>query len=157
LPTAPTFRRAAGRKPGGCFDCLRKGRFQFWHDTEIGLLDERGLSQFYEHHAPPPPDFPRAALTELRRTPQIVTWQQELWLCHCNDFMAYLGTREPDDFASNAPGGDGRSLFLQMTDPDLSHLWDESLRPGERRPASWPATYYAFRCLHCGRPRGHVR
>jgi hypothetical protein len=27
----------------GCFSCLRGGRFEFWHDTEIGLLDENGL------------------------------------------------------------------------------------------------------------------
>src|SRR5215831_13711048 len=46
----------------GCFECLRKGRFEFWHDTEIGLLDENGLTHVYNHNQPPPPDFPQSAL-----------------------------------------------------------------------------------------------
>src|SRR5438876_12305837 len=74
----------------GCSECMREGRFEFWHDTEIGLLDEHGLKHVYNHNQPPPPDFPISALKELRRTPQIVTWQQELWLTHCNDFMTYI-------------------------------------------------------------------
>jgi uncharacterized protein CbrC (UPF0167 family) len=139
----------------GCFDCLRKGRFEFWHDTEIGILDENGLTHVYNHNQPPPPDFPVSALVELRRTPQIVTWQQELWLTHCNDFMAYTGTWEPKDFYANAPGGDGRALFHEMTDKDYRHLWDESLRPGSQRLESWHATFYAFRCLHCEKLRGN--
>ena len=67
-----------GEKAGkfGCADCLVGGRFEFWHDTDIGLLDENGLTKEYAHNATPPPDFPASALLELRRTPQIVTWQQ---------------------------------------------------------------------------------
>jgi hypothetical protein len=102
----------------GCFGCLRAGRFEFWHDTEIGVLDENGLTHVYNHNQPPPVDFPASALVGLRRTPQIVTWQQEVWLTHCNDFMVYLGTWEPKDFYANSPGGDGRALFLDMTDKD---------------------------------------
>jgi uncharacterized protein CbrC (UPF0167 family) len=139
----------------GCFECLRRGRFGFWHDTDIGLLDENGLTHVYNHNQPPPPDFPASALVELRRTPQIVTWQQELWLTHCNDFMAYMGTWEPKDFYENAPAGDGRALFLEMTDEDYRHLWDESLLPGAKRLESWHATFYTFRCLHCGKLRGN--
>src|SRR5262249_41899159 len=88
----------------GCFECLQKGSFEFWTVREFGLLDENGLTHEYNHNQPPLPDFPPAALVELRRTPQIVTWQQELWLTHCNDFMAYTGTWEPKDFYTNAPG-----------------------------------------------------
>jgi uncharacterized protein CbrC (UPF0167 family) len=139
----------------GCFACLKSGRFEFSHDTEIGMLTERGLKKFYSHNARPPADFPHAALRELRRTPQIVMWQQEVWPSHCNDFMAYIGTWEPRDFASNAADGDGRALFLEMTDPARSPLWDRSLRPGEQEPAAWYATYYAFRCLHCQKLRGY--
>ena len=139
----------------GCFSCLRAGRFEFWHDTEIGTLDENGLMNVYKHNQPAPPNFPTNALADLRRTPQIVTWQQELWLVHCNDFMAYLGTWEPPDFYANAPDGDGRALFHQMTDDDYSHLWDESLPDGAERLDSWYATYYVFRCLSCGKLRGN--
>lgn len=139
----------------GCFSCLKSGRFEFWHDTEIGLLNENGLTHFYNHHQPPSPDFPESALAELRRTPQIVTWQQELWLIHCNNFMAYMGTWEPRDFYANAQEGDGQALFSEMTDKDYRHLWSESLLPGAKRLESWHATYYVFRCLRCGKLRGN--
>jgi uncharacterized protein CbrC (UPF0167 family) len=109
----------------------------------------------YNHNQPPPPGFPDEPLVELRRTPQIITWQQELWLTHCNDFMAYIGTWEPNDFYTNDPGGDGRALFLQMTNKDCQHLWDDSLRLGAERLESWYATFYAFRCLHCGKLCGN--
>ena len=138
----------------GCLSCLKAGLLQFWHDTEIGVLDNNGLTRFYNHNKPRPLTFPRAAITELRRTPRIVTWQQELWLIHCNDFMAYIGTWEPKDFYDQAPDKDGRSLFLKMTD-EYNHLWDESLRAGEEHLTAWHATYYTFRCLHCGELRGN--
>jgi uncharacterized protein CbrC (UPF0167 family) len=139
----------------GCYSCLRSGRFEFWHDTEIGLLDENGLSHVYNHNKAVPDGFPTAAMVELRRTPQVVTWQQELWLTHCNDFMQYIGTWEPKDFYANATNGDGRALFFEMTDDDYRHLWDASLTPGRSRLDSWYATYYTFHCLHCGKLRGN--
>lgn len=139
----------------GCLECLQTGRFEFWHDTEIGMLDENGLSLIYSHHKPTPASFPLSALTDLRRTPQIVTWQQEIWLTHCNDFMAYIGTWKPATFVMHAPDGNGRALFMEMTDSDLSHLWDDSLEPGEKYLGNWHATYYAFQCLHCGKLRGN--
>jgi len=85
----------------------------------------------------------------------MITWQQELWLVHCNDFMTYLGTWEPADFYANAEAGDGRSLFFEMTEPEYQHLWDASIREGENRLESWQAEYYAFRCNHCGKLRGN--
>jgi uncharacterized protein CbrC (UPF0167 family) len=94
-------------------------------------------------------------MEEIRRTPQIVTWQEERWLAHCNDFMAYVGTWEPSDFVANSPSGDGRALFLDMTDEDEAHLWDESVDDEEEAPQSWHATYYVFECLHCGKLRGN--
>jgi uncharacterized protein CbrC (UPF0167 family) len=105
--------------------------------TEARYLDAVALE--------PPPDFPESAIIELRATPRISTWQQEFWLVHCKDFMAYIGTWEPKDFSRNSTEGDGRALFLEMTD-DLNHLWDSSLPPGANRLESWYATYYAFRC-----------
>lgn len=139
----------------GCLSCLRQGRFEFWHDTEIGVLDAHGLRTEYKHNKPAPKGFPPPRLVALRRTPQIVTWQQELWLVHCDDFMVYRGTWDPADFYANASDGDGRALFLRMTDSDLSHLWDESLREGASRLDRWYATYYVFRCRHCGTMRGN--
>lgn len=139
----------------GCVNCLREGKFEFWHDTEYGLLAEGGLTRFYNHHMDNPPDIEVEKLMELKRTPQIVTWQQELWLTHCGDFMAYKGTWEPADFYRNSENGNGRDLFLAMTDEDMNHLWDDCLADGESELKSWYATYYVFECLHCGKLRGN--
>jgi uncharacterized protein CbrC (UPF0167 family) len=118
------------------------------------MLDERGLWPVNDRS--PPPSFSESALIELRRTPQIVTWQEELWLTHCDDFMAYIGTWRPEDFVRNSRGGDGRDLFVRMTrDPELQFLWDQCLRPGETTPVGWHAVYYTFRCLHCGELAGN--
>ena len=150
---SPTLADAEKAEARGCMSCLKAGRFKFWHDTEIGVLDNDGLVHLYKHNKQRPATFPRAALTELRRTPQIVTWQQELWLTHCNDFMAYVGTWGPEDFYAHAPDGDGKSLFVKMT--GTATLWDSSLREGETRLTGWRATHYTFRCLHCGELRGN--
>jgi len=139
----------------GCIDCLRKGEFEFWHDTEFGMLDENGLKKVYNHNIDNPPPLKNDKLIELRRTPQIVTWQQELWLTHCNDFMTYKGTWEPSDFNKNSKSGNGKELFLEMTDKEINHLWDDSLEEGETNLNEWYATYYVFECKHCGKLRGN--
>ncbi|MEJ8802152.1 CbrC family protein [Pontibacter sp. H249] len=139
----------------GCVDCLRKGSFEFWHDTEYGMLDENGLTKIYSHNMDNPPPIAEETLRELRRTPQILTWQKELWLTHCNDFMVYKGTWEPKDFYKNSVTGNGRDLFLAMTDAESNHLWDESLAEGKDELDEWYATYYAFECRHCGKLRGN--
>lgn len=135
----------------GCIDCLERGRFEFRHDTEIGILDEHGL---HRAHSDAPAPLNEEALIGLRRTPQIATWQQELWLTHCADFMVYEGTWAPSDFYANAPDGDGRALFLRMT-TEGAHLWDESIPAGQEKLEEWHATYYVFRCRHCGTLRGN--
>ncbi len=144
----------AGEGKVGCATCLVAQRFEFWHDTEIGMLSESGLEHVYKHNKEPPADFRIEALLELRYTPQIATWQQEIWLTHCRDFMIYLGTWSPADFSANAADGDGRRLFLEMTD-EYPELWDEARLDGESTPATWHATYYAFRCGHCRVLRGN--
>jgi uncharacterized protein CbrC (UPF0167 family) len=138
----------------GCPACLRLGRFEFWHDTEIGLLDEVGLTHVYKHNKKPPAGFPEAALVALRRTPQFASWQQGIWLAHCDDFMRYIGTWEPPDFYRMAKDGDGRKLFLEMTD-DYPNLWNESLSSEGERLTSWHVTYYVFQCRHCWKLRGN--
>jgi hypothetical protein len=42
-----------------------------------------------------------------------------------------------------------------MTDDDYRHLWRESVRSDQSPLVNWHATYYVFRCLHCGKLRGN--
>lgn len=139
----------------GCFNCLQKGRFLFWHDTEIGCLDENGLRSQYLNHKSPPLSLSKESLHALMCTPRIIASQQELWLVHCDDFMAYIGNWQPSDFNEHAVNGNGRDLFMEMTDEDLNNLWDDSMGDGEEFPEYWDAEYYVFQCLHCGKLRGN--
>jgi len=139
----------------GCYSCLQEGRFEFWHDTEYGMIDENGVTKVYKHNIDNPPVIASSRLIEFRRTPQFISWQQEFWLCHCDDFMIYKGTWEPSDFYKNSKDGDGRGLFMQMTDKELNHLWDDSLPEGETVLKEWYSTYYVFECAHCGQLRGN--
>lgn len=139
----------------GCYSCLREGQFEFWHDTEYGMLDENGLQKVYNHNQDNPPTISSEILTEMRRTPRLLSWQQELWLTHCNDFMIYKGTWTPKDFYTNSTDGDGRGLFMSMTDKELNDLWDESLPEGQTKLEEWYPTYYVFECSHCGQLRGN--
>jgi uncharacterized protein CbrC (UPF0167 family) len=118
------------------------------------LLDLGGLEQVYSNHKRPPDKFPEESLSELLRTPLFHTWQTESWLTHCNDFMAYVGTWQPANFYESSPVGDGKALFLEMTEED-NHLWDESARENELHLQSWHATYYVFKCIHCAKLRGN--
>lgn len=58
------------------------------------------------------------------------------------------------DFVASSTDGDGRKLFLRMTD-EYPELWDDSITQGESQPGAWHATYYAYRCAHCGTLRGN--
>ncbi len=139
----------------GCYNCLKKGEFEFWHDTEFGFLNEKGLSKEYSHNMHNPPKLDNKLLIELRRTPTIATYQQGIWLTHCNDFMVYKGTWKPLDFYQNSDNGDGRDLFMEMTDKEINFLWDESLPEGKTLLEEWYPTYYVFQCRHCGKLRGY--
>ena len=68
--------------------------------------------------------------------------------------MVYQGTWEPEDFYRHSPTGDGRSLFYEMTD-EYQNLWDDSLPEGQTVLKQWHATYYVFKCRHCGKLRGN--
>jgi uncharacterized protein CbrC (UPF0167 family) len=138
----------------GCYDCLRAGRFEFVHTTEIGTVGQEGLRSERTGKLYLPKGFLEGALVELSRTPPIATNQEEIWLTHCNDFMACQGVWDPGDFCENAPDGDGRALFLVMTDPDGQDLWKEGDDETEAR-AMWYGTYYVFKCRHCGKLRGN--
>ncbi len=141
----------------GCFACLAQGRFGFFHDTEVGLLLGEGqLESFYDHNEPPPDGFSSRALIELYHTPQFVSIQQAVWLTHCDDFMAYIGTWLPRDFAAASPVGDARSQFIAMArTSDAARTWDTCVQEDVELPDEWVLGYYAFRCLHCNTLAGN--
>jgi hypothetical protein len=157
----------------GCLDCLRAGRFGFDHFTEAGLVTAEGLVEVFgeaqsEVVYPVTPEgvvidvtvrdpehreaIDPTAQAELRRTPPFSTWQDPTWLCHCDDFMVYLGHWTQDHFEAAAPDGDGRSFYLSMAEED----WDRDRWPeGEPFRTNVDAEYLVFRCRRCGVYRGY--
>ena len=69
--------------------------------------------------------------------------------------MAYLGTWTPQDFNEHSKNGNGRDLFMEMTDRAYQNLWDDSLDDGQTLLEEWYPTYYVFKCLHCKKLRGN--
>ena len=155
----------------GCAACLRLGLFGFFHITEVGYLDESGLTTYQDEEqsavvrvfavdesgsamgetkprppAPPGPTVGEAAIDELRRTPDFSTWNEVGWGVHCDDFMAYLGVWGPSDFEKARSGVQGRTLFLDSIDREHAELWPD----GDDAPEWGALCIHVFECLGCG-------
>jgi len=155
----------------GCYTCLRKGRFEFFHTTEIGYLFASGpeyLGPELEEEevtivspqgepvgmdvAPPVerPTVPGHSAIELRRTPGFPTWNEVDWLVHCGDFMVFLGPWQPIDFNRQAENGLGKDVFLSSVDSCHSDFW-----PADSS-SNWEVCCFVFRCTKCGSLRAVV-
>ena len=159
----------------GCLACLKAGRFGFFHITEIGYLDEGGLTWYGDEEpdvsarafivdsngtaAPVPTTIDSSArvtvkseaVDELRRTPAFPTWNEVAWLVHCSDFMVYLGTWQPPDVRAAAAARHQRAceLFTEMTDTAGDGIWSDD---GQE----WSFAFHAFRCDSCSALRGAI-
>jgi len=156
----------------GCMTCLQNGRFGFFHVTEVGYLDENGLTWYGEPPMTParvfiasaagvqaqpctpepvavsPPS--EEAIEELRRTPQFSTWNEVSWPVHCRDFMTFLGSWQPTDVAKHADleKMSSRDFFNTMVEPEERDLW--------RQTEEWGMNFLAFRCTACRQYRGII-
>ena len=106
-----------------CIDCLQRIPIECGHNTSYGFVDLNLPAGLEESDARK--KVSEKSYLEMCRTPRFMTLQGEQWLCHCNDFMNYLGTWEAPDFTNASKDGNGKKLFLEMTEPDSVHLWDE--------------------------------
>ncbi len=143
-----------------CYECWRAGKAAFTMDTELGMVTWEHAIQGVTHGMPninnsdfeiipPPPEHleewtvarvSSEMLLDLVRTPSYVTWQGQHWFFHCKQPMVYIGPWEQADFDRHAPGGDGRALFLQITEDPFEDLWEAG---GEKSDLMY---IYVFRC-----------
>lgn len=132
-------------------------------DEEIKEITERYKVGFNIKEIAPPKEFNKSALLEIGFSPHIATYQKSEYLCHCNDFMTYIGRWEPGDFNKNAVDGDGRKLWMRMVDGKTNSLWDRTLKDIKEYGDEWPqyedsgwsggAMVYVFKCRHCDKLR----
>ncbi|MBE9103186.1 CbrC family protein [Vacuolonema iberomarrocanum] len=78
-----------------------------------------------------------------QRTPGFDTWQQEVWLTHCNDACQFLGDATKYDLFELAIGKG------QLVDADDWGNPDFAEMAKYYEPKGSPALY-KFRCIHCG-------
>ncbi len=159
--------------PRGCVDCLRSGRFGFFHVTDAGYLTDDGLTWFgdpprgparvfissaaglaEEVQVPRPLVVPTptpAAVEELRRTPNFPTCNEVPWPVHCGDFMIYLGPWQPADVAAAADraGLAPDAFYAAMVEPDFRDLWPPA-------GTEWGMHFPVFTCTGCMQYRGIV-
>jgi uncharacterized protein CbrC (UPF0167 family) len=93
-------------------------------------------------------DVTGEAMAEVeQRTPGFEGWQQEVWLGHCGDAAAFLGTAGAKEIAEYGPQADAavrkhlRDEF-DLHGAELKEFFDSLQKAGE-------PTAYIFRCLHC--------
>jgi len=83
---------------------------------------------------------------EIREcTPNMETWQDLQWPCHCNDACCYLG--QPDAAELRAKPNALEALLARLAED--GHTGDGAERIVDAM--GYSPTTYLFRCLHCGR------
>ena len=118
-----------------------------------GSAAARFDGEFTDSAAVEPIDNPESLDELLHRTPGYSSWQQEAWVCHCNEPCAYVGllTRaQAIDYANDLKVD--LSPTYEWTTDILPALPVRVDRPGE---LNWFEVHH-FRCVVCGRHRAAV-
>jgi uncharacterized protein CbrC (UPF0167 family) len=93
-------------------------------------------------------DISEAIVDEVtKRTPGFTSWQQELWLCCCDDACEFHGDATRAEL--KALKGDALEEIMEQLDSDKEE-WKEFLKVYE--PGGSPAVYH-FVCRHCRQHR----
>ncbi|RPH31399.1 MAG: hypothetical protein EHM93_13675 [Bacteroidales bacterium] len=139
-----------------CLDCLLRMEFYFTHDTEKGFVTYENLPIHIAEEININKYVSSESISKLLITPNYSNIQGDNWKLHCDDFMNFIGIWEPLDFTNNSPDMNGKKLFLEMTDENYNHLWEECELEDNERDKCWiDVQYYAFQCTKCGKLKGY--
>jgi uncharacterized protein CbrC (UPF0167 family) len=97
--------------------------------------------------ADPEPTIPKEMLLEVsQRTPGYNSWQETVWLSHCNEPCAFI------DYA------DGETIkpFIDELEEDIEGNGYNKEQILEWLSKDGSLTGYLFQCLHCGKHRLHI-
>ncbi len=137
----------AARKPDYlCPWCIADGSASARFEGEFtGWTDIEGVSP---DPADPPPTIPREHLLEIcERTPGYPSWQQSVWLSHCERPCAFLGFASGEDLLSILD--QVRPDVAAVNPRDADGVLECLTRDGEMVGC-------LFQCLQCGQHRLHV-
>ncbi len=86
-----------------------------------------------------PSDVPDDVASEIEeRTPEFPSWQQGMWLSHCDDACVFVGSPDWEQL-QQMPDICQELLDIGHTEAQLRMLGEDS-----------PWSAYVFTCLHCG-------
>jgi uncharacterized protein CbrC (UPF0167 family) len=82
----------------------------------------------------------------IQKTPGYISWQQEVWLSHCNEPCAFI------DYADS----EIIKPFIEELQDDIESLGFERDMIENELSKEGSVVGYLFQCLHCGKHRLHV-
>jgi uncharacterized protein CbrC (UPF0167 family) len=90
--------------------------------------------------------FDTQVIEIAERTPSYVSWQQEVWLSHCNEPCAFM------DYA------DSKAIqpILHELEDDINNAGYDTTLITEHLSKQGSLVGYLFKCLHCGTHRLHI-
>ena len=129
-----------------CPWCIVNGRAAEKFNGEFN--DYCGIEGVSPNPNDPPSKIPQELLREItNKTPSYVSWQQEVWLTHCNEpcaFIAYV------DFETIKP-------YLEELKEDIETITnDYGTNMIEYLTKSGSVVGYLFQCVKCGKHRLHI-
>jgi uncharacterized protein CbrC (UPF0167 family) len=127
-----------------CPFCIANGKAAEKYDGEfVAYSNIEGVSP---DPADPKPTIPKKMLLEVsQRTPCYNSWQQEVWLSHCNEPCVFI------DYA------DGETIkpFIDELEEDIEGNGYNKEQLLEWLSKNGSVVGYLFQCLHCGKHRLH--
>ena len=90
--------------------------------------------------------FDEKVVEVAQRTPSYVSWQQEVWLSHCNEPCAFVGYADSEMIRP----------ILHELEADIENAGYDSDMIAEELSRESSPVGYLFQCLHCGTHRLHV-
>ena len=90
----------------------------------------------------------REMLVEVsQKTPGYISWQQEVWLSHCNEPCAFIGYADSQTIAP---------LLDELKDDIENNIGFEPEYIRNNLTTNGSLVGYLFQCLHCGKHRLHA-
>lgn len=128
-----------------CPWCIANGKAAEKYDGEFN--DYCGIEGVSPDPGNGAPGIKKELLHEItNKTPSYTSWQQEAWLCHCDEPCAFLGYADTKTI---------EPILAELEDDIENNGYDpEFIRKHLSKDESLVG--YLFQCLHCGQHRLHV-
>jgi len=128
-----------------CPWCIANGKAAEKYDGEFN--DYCGIEGISPDPNDPKPEIPQELLLEItNKTPSYVSWQQEVWLTHCNEPCAFIGYVDADDIQPYYEElREDIETYTEFNPEMINYLSKDDSVVG-----------YLFQCLQCGKHRLHI-